>query len=98
MSGGGSTGREKPPERAEKAGARIRRAAEREHRGAPAPDDRRRSDSDAAKAHPDATDPRLRRGHPPGGDWRDHPVEEEGDKDIKEGGIEGAARRVRGRP
>jgi hypothetical protein len=26
-------------------------------------------------------------------DWRDHPVEQEGDKDIKEGGMEQSGRR-----
>jgi hypothetical protein len=79
-----------------KGAARVRRAAEREHAGTPTHEDRRKSDSDAATAHPDVTDPRLRKGHPPVDDWRDKPVDEERGKDLKEGGIEGAARKVRG--
>jgi hypothetical protein len=81
---------------AEKGAAHIRRAAEREHAGAATPEDRRNSDSEAAAAHPALTDTRLRKGHPSGGDWRDKPVDEERDKDITQGGIEGAARKRHG--
>ncbi|HWD58304.1 MAG TPA: hypothetical protein VG308_08510 [Stellaceae bacterium] len=79
-------------------GARqVHRAAEREHAGAATREDRRQSDSEAAGAHPVLTDPKLRKGHPSGKDWRDKPVDEERDKDIKHGGIEGAAGRRGGR-
>jgi hypothetical protein len=81
---------------AEKSAARVRRAAEREHAGSPTRDDRRKSDSDSASAHPSLTDPKLRKGHPPVGGWRDTPVDKERGKDIEKGGIEGAARKVRG--
>lgn len=81
---------------AEKGAAVVHRAAEREHAGTPTHDDRRRSDTENAEAHPALTDTRLRKGHPPDKDWRDKPVDEERDKDIKQGGIEGAARKVRG--
>ena len=84
---------------AEKGAARARRAAEHEHSGAATRDDKRRADTEAAKAHPTLTDTNLRKGHPPGNaDWRDKPVDEERDKDIKHGGIEGAARKEHGRP
>ncbi|HEX3881081.1 MAG TPA: hypothetical protein VHW66_00340 [Stellaceae bacterium] len=79
-----------------KGAEKVHRAAEREHAGAPTQDDRRKSDSEAASAHPSLTDPKLRKGHPRGDDWRDKPVDAERDKDIKEGGIEGAARKQRG--
>jgi len=79
----------------DKDAASVRRAAEREHAGTPAHHERRKSDSDAASAHPSLTDPKLRRGHP-SDDRRDKPVDEERDKDLKHGGIEGAARKKRG--
>lgn len=44
--------------------ARVRHAAEREHKGIATPEDRRRSDSESAAAHPGLTDTKLRRGHP----------------------------------
>jgi len=81
----------------EKGAAQVHRAAQREHAGAATREDRRKSDSEAAEAHPSLTDPKLRKGHPPGNDWRDKPVDEESNKDIKHGGIEGAAREERGR-
>lgn len=84
---------------AEKGAEQIRRAAEREHRDAGTNDkDRGKSDHDSAAAHPTLTDTRLRKGHPPRDDdaWRDKPVDSERDKDLKEGGIEGAARKQRG--
>ena len=82
---------------AEKGAAQVNRAAEREHAGAVAHDeDRRQSDSDAAAAHPTVTDPKLRKGHPPGNDWRDKPVNQELHKEIKEGwGSKAAARKRR---
>lgn len=82
---------------AEKSAAQVRGAAEREH-AAPAPSEgsRRKSDRDAAAAHPELTDTKLRKGHPSGDNWRDKPVDQERDKDIKEGGVEGAARKRRG--
>jgi hypothetical protein len=82
--------------RVETGATQIRRSAEREHADSPMQADRRKSDSDAASAHPIATDPKLRRGHPSGDDRRDKPVASERDKDIKHGGTEGAARRARG--
>jgi hypothetical protein len=78
-----------------KGAERVHRAAEREHVGAPTDDKRRKSDSDAAAAHPALTNPDLRKGHP-SNDRRDKPVDQERDKDLKEGGIEGAARKTRG--
>lgn len=82
--------------RAEKGAAGVHRAAEREHAGtATSEEDRRKSDRDAAAAHPALTDTRLRKGHPPGNDRRDKPVDQERGKDIKHGGIEGAARKQR---
>jgi hypothetical protein len=83
---------------AEKGAAQVHRAAKREHDGAATQEDRLKSDSDSAAAHPTLTDPKLRRGHPAGSaDGRDKPVDEERDKDIKHGGgIEGAARKQRG--
>ena len=72
--------------RAERGAEQVHRAAEREHaNGATREEERRKSDRDAAAAHPTLTDTRLRKGHPPGGDWRDKPVDQERDKDIKEG-------------
>lgn len=83
--------------RAERGAAQVHRAAEREDAGGAARDEeRRKSDRDAAAAHPTLTDPKLRKGHPPTDDWRDKPVDQERDKDIKEGGVEGAARKRRG--
>ena len=82
--------------RAEKGAAQVHRSAEREHAGAATQEERRKSDSDAAAAHPTLTDTKLRKGHPPGGNQRDKPVDQERDKDIKHGGIEGAARKQRG--
>jgi hypothetical protein len=80
-----------------KSAAQIRHAAEREH-GQPVSheENRRKSDQESAAAYPSVTDTRLRKGHPPGDDWRDEPVDQERDKDIKHGGIEGAVRKQRG--
>jgi len=83
--------------RAEKGAAQVHRSAQLEHAAAPKDEERRQSDSDAAQAHPTMTDPKLRKGHPSGGDWRDKPVNEERDTDIKHGRIESAARKKRGR-
>jgi hypothetical protein len=76
----------------------LQRAAEREHTGSASEDERRKSDSEGAEAHHTLTRPELRRGHPSNAGRRDKPVDEERDKDLKDGGIEGAARRTRGRP
>lgn len=43
---------------------------------------------EGAAAHPSVTNTRLRKGHPPGDDWRDKPVDQERDKDIEHGSIE----------
>jgi hypothetical protein len=77
---------------------RVRRAAEREHAGTVTREDRQKADRDAAAAHPQLTDTTVRKGHPQSNRWRDRPVDSERDKDIKEGGIEGAAREQHGRP
>lgn len=80
--------------RAEKGAAQIRRPAEREH-GEPVSreENRRTSDQEGAAAHPSVTDTSFRKGHPLGAEWRDEPVDQERDKDIKHGGIEGTARK-----
>lgn len=76
----------------EKAAQRIHRAAEREHAGDPGRGQRGRSDSDSADAHVDVTE--AEQGRPPlNRDWRDKPVDQERDKDIKKGGLDGAGRR-----
>jgi hypothetical protein len=77
---------------------RLQHSAEREHKAAPQPEERRKSDSESAGAHHVLTQPELRRGHPSNKGWRDKPVDAERDKDLKDGGIEGAAQRTRGRP
>jgi hypothetical protein len=77
--------------KAERGAARVHRAAEHEQAGR-----RGHSDADSAKAHADVTE--AKQGRPPlNRDWRDKPVDQERDKDIKEGGIEGAARKERGK-
>lgn len=76
--------------------ARVRRAAEAEHTHGRGEGKRRESDTASAQAHPTMTDTRLRRGHPPGGDWRDNPVDEERGKDVKDDRGEGSARKRRG--
>ena len=82
--------------RAEQGADQVRHAAEREHKGT-SDEDRRKADRDAAAAHPAVTDRRLSKGHSSGDDsWRDKPVDTERDKDLKGGGIEGAARKQRG--
>src|SRR5690348_11341836 len=77
---------------------RLRRAAEREadNGGPPAVrrTERGKSDAEAAEAH--TVVGKLKHGRPPLKDTRDRPVEGEADKDITEGGIDGA-RRARGR-
>lgn len=80
-----------------KAAANVKRAAEREHARPPRDEEKRKSDSESAEAHPTLTDTRLRSGHPQRDDRRDKPVDAERDKDLKEGGVEGAARKERGR-
>lgn len=81
---------------AEKSARTVRRAAEREHAGPAGERERDQSDSDAAGAHPALTDTRLRKGHPPLDDWRDKPVDEEPDKDIRHGEESGRAAQRRG--
>jgi hypothetical protein len=76
---------------AERGARRVHRAAEHEQRGK-----RGESDTESAEAHVDVTE--AKQGRPPlNRDWRDKPVDEERDKDIKEGGTEGAERRERSR-
>lgn len=74
----------------------MHRAAQREHAGAATNERRRQSDSDAAEAHPLLTDPKLRKGRPPGNDWRNKPVDERHGKEIEHGGTESAAKGSRG--
>ncbi|HTQ34002.1 MAG TPA: hypothetical protein VMI30_07525 [Stellaceae bacterium] len=85
---------------AERGSRHVHRAAEQERAGRHG-----ESDTESATAHVDVTEskqgraPLNREMHdkPPPDTWRDKPVDEERDKDIKEGGgIEGAARRERG--
>lgn len=83
--------------RVERAAARVRRSAEREHSGDGTHRDRRRSDSDAAAAHPVLTETKLRKGHPQTDDGPDEPVGHARDGNVASGGIEGEARRRRGR-
>ena len=47
-----------------KAAANVKRAAEREHARPPRDEEKRKSDSESAEAHPTLTDTRLRSGHP----------------------------------
>ncbi|HWB50595.1 MAG TPA: hypothetical protein VG651_15910 [Stellaceae bacterium] len=76
---------------AERGARHVRRAAEHEHKGK-----RGESDAESAAAHVDVTE--AKQGRPPlNRDWRDKPVDQERDKDIKQGGIEGAERGRRGR-
>ncbi|MBV9552431.1 MAG: hypothetical protein JO032_06515 [Alphaproteobacteria bacterium] len=80
--------------RGEQAATQLRHAAEREHGGRDGADPRGKSDADAAKAHSAVTEDKQ--GRPPlSRDWRDKPVDQERDKDLKQGGIEGAARTER---
>lgn len=73
---------------AERGARRVHHAAEHEAR-------RKRGEATpSGKVHVDLTE--AKQGRPPlNRDWRDKPVDEEHDKDIKEGGSEGAARRER---
>jgi hypothetical protein len=78
--------------RGEEAATKVRHSAEREHAGRDGDNPRGKSDAASAQAQPAITE--EKQGRPPlNRDWRDKPVDQERDKDIKEGGIEGAARR-----